>query len=269
MSLDRFRLRPGQHVRLAKVDPRDTSELRGGKRSAEAKLPGLRAELDRLQELFYADGRRGLLVVLQGMDTSGKDGTIRHVFEGVNPQGVHVGAFKTPTPEEQSHDFLWRIHPHAPAKGDIAIFNRSQYEDVLIARVHELVPKHVWSKRYRGINEFERELVDEGTTVLKFFLHISRDEQEERLRERLTDPTKHWKLSPSDARERSFWPQYTRAYEEMLARTTTAWAPWYIVPSDHKWFRNWLVSRVLVETLEAMDLRYPPPKVDLSTYKID
>ena len=269
MSLDSFRVRPGKRVRLAKIDPKETSELRGGKHAAEALMPGLHTKLDRLQELFYADGRRGLLVVLQGMDTSGKDGTIRHVFEGVNPQGVRVGAFKTPTPEELAHDFLWRIHPHAPAKGEIAIFNRSQYEDVLIARVHHLVPKQVWSKRYHAISEFERELVDEGTTVLKFFLHISRAEQGERLRARLADPTKHWKLSASDVRERSFWSEYTRAYEEMLERTATAWAPWYLVPADHKWFRNWLVSRLLIETLEAMDLRYPSPKVDLTTYTID
>ena len=269
MVLDRFLLRPGHGIRLARFDPKDTSAFPGRKHRAEAETVALRQELDRLQELFYADGRRSLLVVLQGMDTSGKDGTIRHVFEGVNPQGVRVGAFKTPTPEELAHDFLWRIHPHAPGKGEIAIFNRSQYEDVLIARVHHLVPKHVWSKRYRGINEFERELVDEGTIVLKFFLHISREEQGDRLRARLADPTKHWKLSPADVRERSFWPEYVKAYEEMLARTTTDWAPWYLVPSDHKWFRNWFVSRTLVETLRGMDLRYPSPKVDLHTYKID
>ena len=269
MSLERFRQRPGRSVDLHRVDAGDTSEFRGGKRRAEAELPDLREKLDRLQELFYADGRRGLLVVLQGMDTSGKDGTIRHVFEGVNPQGVRVASFKTPSPEELGHDFLWRVHPHAPGKGEIAIFNRSQYEDVLIARVHRLVPKHVWSKRYRAINEFERELVDEGAVVLKFFLHISRDEQRKRLRARLTDPTKQWKLSPSDARERAFWPSYVEAYEEMLGQTTTAWAPWYLVPSDHKWFRNWVVSSVLIQTLERMDLRYPPPKVDLTTYKID
>ena len=269
MSPDRYRLRPGVRCRLARFDPKDTSAFRGGKHRAESELALLREKLDRLQELFYADGRRGLLVVLQGMDTSGKDGTIRHVFEGVNPQGVRVGSFKTPTPEELGHDFLWRIHPHAPAKGEIAIFNRSQYEDVLIARVHRLVPKSVWSQRFREINEFERELVEEGTTVLKFFLHISREEQGERLRARLTDPAKHWKLSPSDAKERAFWPEYAKAYEEMLGRTTTAWAPWYVVPSDHKWFRNWFVSKRLIETLEGMRLRYPAPKVDLSTYKID
>lgn len=269
MSFHQLRLRAGRKVVLSAIDPADTSTYPGGKRRAETELTHLRSELDRLQELFYADARRGLLVVLQGMDTSGKDGTIRHVFEGVNPQGVRVSSFKVPTPPEKAHDFLWRIHEQTPGKGEIVIFNRSQYEDVLAARVHHLVPRKVWSKRYRAINEFERELVEEGVTILKFFLHLSRGEQRERLEERRKDPSKRWKLNLADLEERPFWSRYTQSYEEMLRRTTTAWAPWYIVPSDHRWFRNLVVSSVLVETLRSMDLHYPAPSVDLSKLRID
>jgi PPK2 family polyphosphate:nucleotide phosphotransferase len=269
MAFDSLRVRPGRSVRLAKLDPSDTRTFPAGKRRAEATLPARRQELDRLQELFYADGRRGMLIVLQGMDTAGKDGTIRHVFEGVNPQGVRVWSFKVPSTEELAHDFLWRVHRRTPPKGEIVIFNRSHYEDVLVARVHRLVPRSVWTKRFAEINDFERELVQEGATVLKFFLHIDPDEQAKRLAERVAEPSKQWKLTAADARERSFWREYTRAYEEMLGRTSTAWAPWYVVPSDHKWFRNLVVSTVLVETLRAMDLRYPAPSVDLSTFRID
>ena len=256
-----LRVRPGSSPRLARVDPKDTSAFDGSKAEAEDRIERLRAELDRLQELFYADHRHAMLVVLQGMDSAGKDGVIRHVFSGVNPQGVEVASFKVPTDEERDHDFLWRVHRHAPAKGRIAIFNRSHYEDVLAVRVHRLVPKDVWMRRYRSINEFERTLVDEGTSVLKFFLHIDRREQRERIRARLADPTKRWKFSASDVRERTFWPKYKAAYEELLARTSTHHAPWYVIPSDHKGFRNWAVSRVLVDTLKGLRLRYPtgPP----------
>jgi PPK2 family polyphosphate:nucleotide phosphotransferase len=268
MAFDALRLRPGRSVRLDRFDPADTSAFPGGKRRAEATLDKRRQDLDRLQELFYADGRRALLVVLQGMDTAGKDGTIRHVFEGVNPQGVVVHSFRAPTPAELGHDFLWRAHAATPRRGEIGIFNRSHYEDVLIVRVHGLVPRAVWSQRYSAINAFERNLVREGTTVLKFFLHLGRDEQAKRLRERIDDPTKRWKLTIDDARERRFWPDYTRAYEELLCRTTTRWAPWYIVPSDHKWFRNLVVSTLILETLRGMNLRYPKPAVNLASYQI-
>ena len=226
MDFRELRLLPGKAPHLARLDAGDTATWSGGKRRAEAALPELRRQLDRLQELFYADGRRGLLVVLQGMDTAGKDGIIRHVFEGVNPQGVRVSAFKVPTPLEAAHDFLWRIHHRTPEKGEIVIFNRSHYEDVLVARVHDLVPRAVWSRRFNAINAFERELTDEGVILLKFFLHVSRDEQRRRLVERTKDTTKQWKLSESDLRERKFWDQYTAAYEEMLVRTGTPWAPW-------------------------------------------
>jgi PPK2 family polyphosphate:nucleotide phosphotransferase len=254
----------GEKLDLAHTDASDTSSWRGGRRKGEAALLRLREELDRLQELFYADARRGLLVILQGMDTSGKDGVIRHVFEGVNPQGVRVSSFKKPTPEEAAHDFLWRVHRSAPAKGEIVIFNRSQYEDVLVARVHRLVPQKVWTKRFDAINAFERELVGEGVSVLKFFLHISRGEQARRLRARIEDPTKRWKLSDADFQERRYWTEYQSAYEDMLHRTSTPWAPWYILPSDHKWFRNLAVSTILVEELRGMKLRYPEPSVTVS-----
>ena len=267
-SFSSLKLSPLQSIDLRQFPTDDTSIWSGGKRKGEAALPQLREELSRLQELFYADSRRGLLVILQGMDTSGKDGVIRHVFEGVNPQGVRVSSFKQPTPEELAHDFLWRIHRDAPAKGEIVIFNRSHYEDVLVARVHQLVPRPIWSKRFDAINAFERELTEEGNTILKFFLHISRAEQGRRLRDRIQDPTKRWKLSLADFHERKFWDQYQSAYRDVLERTNTPWAPWYLLPSDHKWFRNLAISAILVEELRGMKLRYPEPAVPVSAFKL-
>jgi PPK2 family polyphosphate:nucleotide phosphotransferase len=254
--------------KLSRVDPDDTSAFQGKKEDAETQLEPLREELVRLQELLYADHRHAVLIVLQGMDTAGKDAIIRHVFEGVNPQGVEVAAFKVPTSEESDHDFLWRIHVHAPEKGHMTIFNRSHYEDVLAVRVHKLVPKDVWEKRYHAINEFERDLSNEGTTILKFFLHIGSDEQKKRLKERLDDPTKKWKFSPSDPIERKFWSAYMEAYQEMIEETNTAWAPWFVIPSNHPWFRNWAVSKVLIEALKDLKLRYPEPSPELANVRI-
>ena len=269
MALKDLQLRTGTHVNLADFDPADTSALAlSKKKKAEAQAERLRPQLESLQELLYADGRFGLLVVLQGMDTSGKDGTIRHVFEGVNPQGVRVASFKVPTPLELRHDFLWRVHQATPAKGEIVIFNRSHYEDVLVARVHNLVPRTVWERRYSAINEFERELTEEGVPLLKFFLHISPEEQARRLRERRDDPSKRWKFSPADVKERRLWKEYTAAYREALEKTTTSWAPWTIVPSDHRWYRNVVVSTALVDALRGLGLRYPEPKVDLGRLKL-
>jgi PPK2 family polyphosphate:nucleotide phosphotransferase len=253
-----FRIRPGEHVHLAKLDPADTSAVHGSKRKGLDASERLTKQLEHLQELLWADHRFALLIVLEGMDAAGKDGTIRHVFEGVNPEGVRVAHFGVPTAEEHDHDFLWRVHARTPAKGEIVIFNRSHYEDVLVSRAAKLVPKSVWKRRYRAINEFERTLAEEGTTVLKFFLHLSEDEQKRRLQARLDDPTKHWKFSASDVPSRGLWPAYQRAFEEMLYRTSTRWAPWYLVPSDKKWFRDWVVSNVLVETLAGFDLKWPP-----------
>ncbi len=266
--MDRYRIKEGEKVRLDVWDPGDTTGIKGKKKEGLEELARLRDKLDPLQELLYAEHKHAVLVVLQGMDTSGKDGTIRRVFEGVNPQGVRVARFREPTPEEADHDFLWRAHKQVPGKGEIVIFNRSHYEGVLVERVHKLVPKEVWQGRYQEINDFERLLAEEGTTLLKFYLHIDADEQKKRLQARLDDPSKQWKFSPQDVKERTFWPDYMKAYEAALERTSTAWAPWYLVPSNHPWYRDWVVCRILVEALEGLKMKYPAPAVDLSTVTI-
>lgn len=268
-EMDRYRIQPGTRVRLNEWNPKDHAEFEGGKREAVKRLRELNRELEALQELLYAEHKHRVLVVLQGMDTAGKDGTIRHVFEGVNPQGVRVASFKTPTPLELDHDFLWRIHARAPAKGEIVIFNRSHYEDVLIVRVHELVPPEVWARRYDHINAFERMLAEEGTVIRKFFLHIDKDEQKERLQARLDEPDKHWKFNPDDLAERQRWDDYTAAYEEVLSRTSTVWAPWYVVPANRKWYRNLVVATVLDETLKSLDMRHPEPRFDPADIHIE
>jgi len=263
---ERLLAEPGKAVKLAAWDPDDTLGLEKGDET-DAMLAQHVARLDELQYLMYAEHRRALLVILQGIDASGKDGTIRHVMTGVNPQGCRVTAFKAPSTEEADHDFLWRIHRAVPAKGEIAIFNRSHYEDVLVARVRELVPKDVWSGRYDQINRFERFLVDNDIIVVKFFLHISKGEQKRRFEERLDDPNKRWKLSPSDFEDRKYWDDYVKAYQDALARCSTEAAPWYIVPADRKWVRNFAVSAILVETLEACHMKFPKPAFDVSRLK--
>jgi PPK2 family polyphosphate:nucleotide phosphotransferase len=260
---DRFRVAPGAPLRIADHDPADTSGAPGDKKATKKALDGLSDELAGLQERLYAESGQALLVVLQAMDAGGKDGTIKHVFSGVNPQGVRVTSFKQPTAEELAHDFLWRVHANAPRHGYIGIFNRSHYEDVLIARVHGLVDESVWRGRYRHINHFEALLHDAGTRVVKLFLHISREEQADRLRKRLENPEKRWKFQRGDLAERERWDDYVAAYEEAIARTSTAHAPWYVIPGDHKWFRNWAVSRVVIETLADMDPQFPAPAEDL------
>ena len=262
----RFIVKPGKKVRLARIDPKFT----GKHASHEAALPEIAkhvARMDRLQYLLYADGGRSLLVVLQALDAAGKDGTIRHLFSGMNPQGTKVASFKQPTPEEAAHDFLWRAHPHAPGKGEVVIFNRSHYEDVLVVRVHKLAPKAVWSKRYAQINAFEQLLEANGTRVLKFFLHISPEEQLARFAQRLDDPARNWKISDSDYSERELWPAYTEAYEDALAKTSTAQAPWFVIPSDNKWFRDLAISQIVADTLEDMQLSAPPVRVDLEAIR--
>jgi PPK2 family polyphosphate:nucleotide phosphotransferase len=248
---------PGARVHLDRIDPADTSGIGGSERKARAESARTVQSLDRLQELLYADHSHAVLVVLQGMDAGGKDGTIRHVFEGVNPQGVRVACFKQPTPLELAHDFLWRIHAALPARGEMVIFNRSHYEDVLVTRVHKLIPKREVRRRFDIINGFERSLAREGTAIVKFFLHLSPEEQIRRLQARLDDPKKHWKFSASDLAERALWPKYERAYEDMLEHTSTDWAPWHIVPADLKWYRNWYIGRELVALLEGLDLKLP------------
>ena len=262
-ALHHLKVEPGDRVKLAEIDPAYKGH-HPDRASAAEEIEHYSQRLRALQELLYAEGRRSLLICLQAMDTGGKDGVINHVLGAMNPQGCRVAHFRRPSAEEAAHDFLWRAHRAVPACGEVVIFNRSHYEDVLVARVHELVPKAVWSGRYEQINEFERTLAEAGTLILKFYLHISGDEQLERFKARLDDPTKHWKISEADYTERPFWPQYQRAYEEALSRCSTELAPWYVIPANHKWFRDLAVARIVVERLEAMDLRYPEASVDLA-----
>lgn len=265
---DRLRLRPGKRVRLRDVDPGDTLGLPG-------KAPALRAlarnveRIAALQERLYAERKRALLVVFQAFDAGGKDGTVRAVFSGVNPQGCHVTSFKAPSADELAHDYLWRIHAAMPRRGEIGVFNRSHYEDVLVVRVDELVPREVWEARYEQINAFERHLAENGTAILKVFLHISREEQAERLRERLAVPEKRWKFSPDDVKKRAQWDDYQKAYEAALQRCTTAHAPWHLVPGDRNWVRNLAVSAIVRAKLEEMDPRFPQPDWDPESIVID
>jgi PPK2 family polyphosphate:nucleotide phosphotransferase len=258
---ERFRVEPGSRVDLSSIDP----GFRGDESKGDAKeaLEGDRDRLRELQGLLYAGDRHSLLLCLQGMDTAGKDGTINHVFSAMNLQGCRVVNFRQPSAEELAHDFLWRVHRKAPGRGEVVVFNRSHYEDVLVVRVHSLVPEEVWSLRYDRINAFERGLADHDTIVLKFFLHISREEQLERFGDRIDEPDKRWKISESDYAERTRWDAYTEAYEDALSRCSTERAPWYVIPSDHKWFRNRAIARIVVERLEALGMGYPEPTVDL------
>jgi PPK2 family polyphosphate:nucleotide phosphotransferase len=266
--MDRYRVKPGSTVKLSDYDPNDKSGWDGNKESALTAMEQLTLQLESLQDLLYSERKHRILIVLQGMDSSGKDGVISHVFEGVNPQGVKVASFKVPTPIELDHDYLWRIHQQIPGKGEIVIFNRSHYEDVLVVRVHGFVPKEQWMLRYQQINEFERLLVQEGATILKFYLSIDNKTQKERLQQRLDDPKKRWKFSTSDLPERQLWNEYMLAYEDVLNKTSTEWAPWYIVPSNHNWYRNLVVATILVDTLKKLNMQYPQPAEDLSQVKI-
>jgi len=264
LDIERYTVAPGSKVNLAKRDPDDDGGLEKGKQ-ADQLLAADSKRLFELQERLYAEGRRALLVVLQAMDTGGKDGTIKHVFTGVNPTGCRVTSFKQPSEEELAHDFLWRIQKAVPRYGEIGIFNRSHYEDVLIVRVHELVPKAVWKTRYERINHFEKDLVASGIHILKFFLHISKEEQKERLEARLADKAKRWKFDVGDLAERKRWDFYQKAYTEALTRCSTEHAPWIVVPANRKWFRNLVVARAIVEKLESMDPKPRQPKADLSS----
>lgn len=256
-------VKPGKKVHLSRHDPDDTLGWHKDKK-AKASVEKAMATLDKRQYLLYAEHKRALLIVLQALDAGGKDGTIRHVMSGVNPQGCQVTSFKAPSPEEAAHDFLWRVHKAVPAHGYIGIFNRSHYEDVLVVRVHKLVPKDVWSKRYDQINEFESMLAANGVKILKFFLHISKEEQKKRFLQRIDDPDRRWKISQADFEERKFWDEYVAAYEDALAKCSTEDAPWFIVPANKKWFRNLAVSHIIAETLEDMHMKYPEPTIDIS-----
>jgi PPK2 family polyphosphate:nucleotide phosphotransferase len=257
-----YRVRPGEPIVLAEVDPNDTEHYKK-KKNVEKELDFQRQRLQNLQERLYAENKRSVLIVLQAMDTGGKDGTIKHVFSGINPQGCQIWSFKQPSVEESNHDFLWRYHQRTPQRGMINIFNRSHYEDVLIVRVKQLVPEEVWRQRYHVINEFEQMLTLSNVTVIKFFLHISKDEQKRRLESRLTNPDKRWKFSSNDIKERLLWDDYQKAFEDAINNCSTAYAPWYVVPANNKWYRNLVIARTIADTLEAMNPQYPSAEVGL------
>ncbi|MEZ6061661.1 MAG: polyphosphate kinase 2 family protein [Planctomycetaceae bacterium] len=264
---DTHRLLPGQQIELSEV-PTRADDFHDDRRAAEREFRDLRDKLIKMQEMLYAESKQKLLVVLQAMDAGGKDSTIRRVFKGVNPQGVVVTPFKAPTSEELAHDFLWRIHNAVPATGMIGVFNRSHYEDVLVVRVHNLVPENVWRPRYEIINQFEKHLTESGTTILKFFLHISKEEQKKRFQDRLDDPEKHWKFDRADLSKRLEWDDYQLAFQDMLRFCTTEHAPWYAIPSDQKWYRNVAIARVMIDTLKRMNPKYPQSE-DLSDVKFE
>jgi PPK2 family polyphosphate:nucleotide phosphotransferase len=263
-----FCVKPHSKVDLSKWDPAETLDLED-KQAAKALLKKTLPKLSDLQYRLYSENKRAVLIVLQAMDAGGKDGTIRHVMGPLNPQGCPVTSFKAPTEEEREHDFLWRIHKAVPRRGEIGIFNRSHYEDVLVVRVHNLVPKNIWSKRYKQINDFEKHIAANGVHILKFYLHISKDEQLERFKARIEDPRKHWKVNPQDFEERKYWDDYMAAFEQALEKCSMSYAPWYIIPANKKWFRNVVISQILLETLESFDMKYPPPSCDISKIKVE
>lgn len=267
-SASRWRVEPGEQVDLDKIDTRGTEGAPGDKTATAEATEELAARLGELQGRLWAEGSRSLLVVLQAMDAGGKDGTVKQVFRGINPMGVHAVSFKAPNDEERAHDFLWRIRRELPRRGDVGIFNRSHYEDVLIARVEQLVSQRVWRSRYDTIRAFESSLAVEGTTVVKLFLHISKDEQAERFRARLEDPAKNWKFEPGDLQVRTRWDDYRSAYTDAIEETSTRHAPWYVIPADRKWYRNWAVSTILVEALERMGPQFPKPEPGLESVVI-
>ena len=258
----KFRVAPGGRIRLGDFDSQliDKHEK---KKSASARIEKLQRRMDELQFLLYAEQKRSLLICLQALDAGGKDGVIRHVFGSMNPQGCRVASFKQPSAVELAHDFLWRVEQATPKRGEVVIFNRSHYEDVLITRVHDLVPKAVYSERYAQINDFERRLVANGTHILKFFLHISKEEQLERFEQRLDDPARHWKISESDYSEREYWASYERAYEDAIGKCSTGGAPWFVIPSDHQWFRNLAIAQIIVDTMESLGIKAPEPTVNI------
>ena len=258
-----FRVKPGGKLRLNHLDPSYKGEHES-EAAAKQETEHYREKLAHQQALLYAERKHSVLVVLQALDAGGKDGTVNHVFTALNPQGTSVVGFKQPTPLELAHDFLWRVHPHAPGRGDVAIFNRSHYEDVLVTRVHKLIREATWTARYERIREFERGLTDNGTTILKFFLHISKKEQLARFAQRLDDPKRNWKISESDYTERALWDDYIAAFEDAISATTTHEAPWYVIPSNHKWFRNLAVSQIMADKMEGLGMAFPKPSVDLA-----
>ena len=262
-----YQIREGKKTSLIDFDPNDTKLWQLDKKEAKKTTKGFREELINLQRLLYAEQKQKVLIILQAMDGGGKDGTIRSIFQGVNPQGVRVASFKVPTPEEIGHDYLWRIHKQTPKSGEIVIFNRSHYEDVLVVRVHQLVPEKAWRKRYEHIRNFEKTLTDEGTTILKFFLHISKEEQKERFIERIEISEKQWKFNPKDIDERKLWNDYMRAYEDALTKTSTEHAPWYVIPANRNWYRDYVIIKIITEALKKLKMTYPKPVENIKHYK--
>jgi PPK2 family polyphosphate:nucleotide phosphotransferase len=258
-----FRVSPGSPVHLKNFDP-DLTDKDENKKSASRKVTRLQQRMDELQFALYAENKRSLLICLQALDAGGKDGVIRHVIGSMNPQGCRVVSFKQPSSEELAHDFLWRVEQKTPRRGEVVIFNRSHYEDVIVVRVHDIVPKPVWSQRYEQINAFERRLIASGTHILKFFLHISKEEQLDRFKDRLDDKSRWWKISETDYSEREYWSDYASAYEDALSKCSTPEAPWYVIPSDHKWFRNLAISQIVADKLEALRTQVPKPTVNIS-----
>lgn len=267
-SMKVFRVKPGSKIKLSDLDPDGEPELAGDKETGLQQLEVIRADIWKLQRMLFAERKHRLLVILQGLDGSGKDGTVRNVFGGIDPHGLRVISFKGPTAPELDRDYLWRIHREVPARGEVVVFNRSHYEDLVAVNVKGLAPKAVWEKRYGHIAAFERLLLDEGTTLLKFFLHISRDEQRRRLQARLENPDKHWKFHPDDIADSKRWPDFTEAYEDVIERTGQEGAPWYIIPSNRKWYRNVAVATIVRDTLAKLELKFPPPAWDLKGVEI-
>ena len=269
-SIKRYRIKPGEKVDLSAIDPGDYSLFPGGgKVESQQVFDELRDELQALQKVLYAQNKHRILVVLQAMDTGGKDGCVKHVFSRVDPQGIDVAAFKKPTEDELGHDFLWRVHKRVPGSGQIVIFNRSHYEDIIAVRVKKLAGEDVWKRRYRHVIDFERMLAEEGTTIIKMFLHISKDEQKKRLDSRLANPSKHWKFNPDDLADRARWSDFEKAYEDLFEKTSTEQAPWFIIPGDRKWYRNLVVARIMVDTLRGLRMDFPQPGWDPKAIKIE
>ncbi|QTN32776.1 polyphosphate kinase 2 family protein [Akkermansiaceae bacterium] len=269
-ALEKYLVEPGSKVDLGKIDS-DERELfgKGGKEESYAAFDKLQDELQLLQKMLYAQNKHRILVVMQAMDTGGKDGCIKHVFSRIDPQGIHVRSFKKPSEEELAHDFLWRVHDKVPRNGQLVIFNRSHYEDIIAVKVKKLFPEKVWKQRFRHVVEFERMLAEEGTTIVKIYLHISKDEQKARLESRLENPDKHWKFNPDDLKDRALWCEFMETYEEIIGKTSTQHAPWYVVPANRKWYRNLVVARIMVDTLKKLKMDFPPISWDPSSMVVE
>lgn len=269
-ALERYGVRPGTELAFGKLDSSEKSLYQGtNKADSEEIFNDLQLQLQALQKKLYAQNKHRILVVMQAMDTGGKDGCIKDVFSRIDPQGVHVCSFKKPSEEELAHDFLWRVHSKVPSTGQLVIFNRSHYEDIIAVRVKKLFPDVVWKRRQRHVVEFERMLAEEGTTIVKIFLHISKDEQKKRLQARIDNPAKHWKINPDDLVDRARWDDFMRAYEDVISHTSTEYAPWYVVPADRKWYRNLCVARIMLDTLQKLNMEFPPINWDPATLKIE